>query len=78
MIDTLKLSRRLENAGMDRRQAEELAEGLSEGLKDSFGAELKGLRGEVQELKADIRWIKWMLGTLAVANVGVLGKLLVS
>jgi hypothetical protein len=32
MIDTLKLSRRLQGAGMNQRQAEELAEGLAEGL----------------------------------------------
>ena len=34
MIDTLKLSRRLESVGMERKLAEELADGLAEGLKE--------------------------------------------
>jgi chromosome segregation ATPase len=35
MIDTLKLSRRLEGAGMDRRPAEELADALADGLREA-------------------------------------------
>jgi hypothetical protein len=36
MIDTLKLSRRLQAAQMPQDQAEALADGLNEGLKESY------------------------------------------
>ncbi len=35
MIHTLKLTRRLESAGMDRRPAEELVDALADGLREA-------------------------------------------
>lgn len=36
MIDTLKLAKRLEAANMEKAQAEALAEGLADSLKESY------------------------------------------
>jgi hypothetical protein len=45
MIDTLKLSRRLEGAGMDRKLAEELADGSAGGLRERIAT-----RGDLETL----------------------------
>lgn len=56
MIDTLKLSRRLEGAGMDRKLAEGLADGLSDGLRDRVAT------------RADLETFHWR----TIAAVGAL------
>jgi hypothetical protein len=49
MIDTLKLSRRLADAGMDRKQAEAIADELNEGMRESAVT-----KGDLVAAKADI------------------------
>jgi len=63
MIDTLKLARRLTAAHMPPEQAEALADGLAESLKDSYvtrdylDTRLSALRTEL---------VMWMVGTVAL------------
>jgi hypothetical protein len=64
MIDTLKLSRRLEGAGMERKLAEELADGLAEGLKERVAT-----RGDLETFHW--RTIAAVAGMLLVHFIGV-------
>jgi hypothetical protein len=95
MIDTLKLTRRLEGAGMDRRSAEELADALADGLREAvverldrmqasmdarferMQAQIDALRGEITDLKADVRLLKWGNGVVLAGIVAILLKLFV-
>ena len=60
MIDTLKLAQRLEAAGMDRPQAEALADGLAEGLRDGFAQ----LPTDMAEVKAELRFHRWVFAIM--------------
>ena len=55
-IDTLKLAKRLTDAGMDRRQAEALVQGLSDADTSDFAtrADVGEVKAEVAELRADM------------------------
>jgi hypothetical protein len=86
-IDTLKFAKRLTDAGMDRRQAEALVEGLNEADTSEFGtkadvgdlkAEIADVRGELAafriEFKADIADLKAELFRfMYVQAMGVVG-----
>lgn len=63
-IDTLKFARSLADAGMDRRQAEALVQGLSDADTSDFAtkadvgevkAEVAGLRADMAELRAELK-----------------------
>jgi hypothetical protein len=63
-IDTLKFARSLAEAGMDRRQAEALVQGLSEADASDFATkadvgevrtEVAGLRADMADLRAELR-----------------------
>lgn len=63
-IDTLKFARSLSDAGMDRRQAEALVQGLSDADTSDFAtkadvgegrAEVAGLRADMAELRAELK-----------------------
>jgi len=72
MIDTLRLARRLQAAQMPKDQAEALAEGLDESLRDSYVTrEYLDLR--LSQLTSDLTWR--MVGTM-FAVVGVLNTAL--
>jgi hypothetical protein len=93
MIDTLKLTRRLEGAGMDRRPAEELADALADGLREAVierldrmqasidarfervQAQIDVLKGEIIDIKADVRLLKWGNGVVLAGIVAILLKL---
>ena len=81
MIDTLKISRRLENADFSEKQAEELADILREAVegdlvtKDHFDARLAQTDARIAQMDARIaqmeaRLIHWMIG-LTLAGVGI-------
>lgn len=67
-FDTLAFAKRLSAAGMDSRQAEALAEALTEHALDSLAtrADLKEL-----ELRLTLR-----MGAIAVASVAILGTMI--
>ena len=74
-FDTLKLSRRLEEAGFTREQATGLAEALNDTLAETLVTR-DYLDVRLAELKSDI--LKWMFGALAAqaAIIVALVKLL--
>ena len=80
MIDTLKISRRLENADFSEKQAEELADIPREAIqgdlvtKDHLDARLAQTDARIAQMDARIaqmeaRLIRWMIG-LTLAGVG--------
>lgn len=72
MIDTLKLSKRLQSANMPEAQADALAEGLNESLKESYVTR-EFLRSEL--VKQKIELVIWMVGLL-MAQTGLLWAVL--
>lgn len=84
-FDTLKLAQRLEEAGVDRKQAEAQAEALAEamdtGIQDLVTK--SDLRAEVQSIRQDMRvfeehtrgnfvLLRWMAGFNMAATLAVL------
>jgi hypothetical protein len=72
MIDTLKLARRLEAAQLPKEQAEALAEGLNESLKESYVSR-EFLRAEVARLTTEL---SWRIVFIVVAVVGLFNSAL--
>jgi hypothetical protein len=69
MIDTLKLSKRLQAAQMSETQAEALAEGLNESLKESYVTReyLDSRLAQVAaRLKAEL--VVWIVGTVGLGT----------
>lgn len=60
MIDTLKLSKRLQEANLPKEQAEALAEGLNESLKESYVTR-EHLDARLNRL--ELRLVGWIIGT---------------
>jgi len=65
MIDTLKLSKRLQAAQMSETQADALAEGLNEGLKESYVTR-EYLDSRLSRLKAEL--VVWLVGTVGLGT----------
>ena len=84
-FDTLKLTRRLEEAGLDRKQAEALAEALAEAI-DSGAQDLAtkhditmlesklGRKIEILEERTEGRFtlLQWMIGINLAVSLGTL------
>src|SRR5512143_334638 len=74
MIDTLKISRRLENADFSEKQAEELADILREAVegdlvtRDYLDARMTEMEARIE--RAVSLLVRWMIG-LTVAGVGL-------
>jgi hypothetical protein len=66
MIDTLKLSKRLVAAHMPAEQAEALADGLAESLKESYVSR-EFLDARLAALET--RLIGWVVGTVGLATL---------
>jgi hypothetical protein len=66
MIDTLKLSKRLQEADLPKNQAEAIAEGLAESIRESLVTNEK-LSSELAKLKADL--IIWFVGTVGLGTI---------
>jgi len=60
MIDTLKLSKRLQEAAMPQQQAEAFAEGLAEAIKEGL---VTNERLEGTLAKMELRLVLWILAT---------------
>ena len=74
-IDTLKFARRLTEAGMDRRQAEAIVEGLSEADTSDLAtkADVDAVRIEMREMKAEIfRAMLVQAGTIVALTVALI------
>jgi hypothetical protein len=65
MIDTLKLSKRLQAAQMSGTQADALAEGLNESLKESYVSR-EYLDSRLSRLKTEL--IFWIVGTVGLGT----------
>jgi hypothetical protein len=74
MIDTLKLARRLQDAHLPKEQAEALADGLAEALKEDTITKAD-LSVAITELRSDIdkgfnrvktELLFWMVGTVGL------------
>ncbi|MBV9287526.1 MAG: hypothetical protein JO288_06850 [Hyphomicrobiales bacterium] len=90
MIDTLKLSKRLQAAAMPAEQADALADGLADSLRQDyvsrefFDQRIEALRSDVDARLAALRvhvdgpfaLLQWMLGFNLALTVAVLARLL--
>lgn len=82
LFDTHEYIKRLESAGIPTPQAEAHAKSLAQAMDNELAkkADLNQLRFEVCEFRADVNGqftlLKWMLGFLMAATVGVLLQLL--
>ena len=73
MLDTLKLSKRLTAADMPLNQAEALAEGLAESLKESYVTR-EFLDARLASLKGEIDILKWMAGFNLAMTLAILWR----
>ena len=73
-IDTLKFAKRLTDAGMDRRQAEALVEGLNEADTSEFAtkADIGDVKAEIAEVKAEIAECRPRSATEIKADIAAL------
>jgi hypothetical protein len=74
MIDTLKLSNRLQEASMSKDQADAIAEGIAEGIADAYVTK-QDLEVAVSRLEARIsektgQLVLWILGSMLLQIVG--------
>ena len=79
-LDTLRVSKRLRDAGFSEPQAETVTTILSE-TPDSAVKDLvtkQDLQFELAPIRADITLLKWMVGMNTALVVGVLVKLFVA
>ena len=90
-FDTLKFTRRLKDAGVPERQAEAEAEAIKEAFGEALETQLatktdvhrleRGqdrLKSEIQEVKAEQRLMKWMLGFNLAFTLAIFWKMFVS
>ncbi len=82
LIDTLKFKMRLLEGGSEETEAQVLVEAMTEASTEHFAtkADIEGLRGDtktaIEALRGQMTHIKWMVTTLLIVNLGILGKLL--
>lgn len=74
MIDTLKLSKRLQEASMPQAQADAIAEGLNAAIKDELVTK-RDLDAAVSRLEARIaekafQVVLWIIGSIVLQIVG--------
>jgi hypothetical protein len=62
-FDTLKFVKELESAGMPQAQAEAQAKALANVLSESLDTTL-ATKADIQEVKSELKLMKWMLGVL--------------
>lgn len=71
LIDTLKFRNKLLEGGFEQAQADALVEALSAASTDYLAT-----KADIEELRGEMKSMKWMMGTLVIINLGILGKLL--
>lgn len=75
MLDTLKYSKHLQRAGINKEHADAQAEALHEAVSESVATKAQ-LETVKIELSAEMKHIRWMLGLAISLITAVLVKLL--
>jgi len=70
-FDTHKFVRKLQEAGFDEKQAEELTEAMRTAIDESELVTKKDLQIELAPIKADLNLLKWMMGILIAIAIAV-------
>ncbi len=70
MIDTLKLSKRLQASSMPQEQADAFAEGLGEAVRENL---VTNERLDATLSKLEIRLVCWIIGTNAAVGGVLIG-----
>ena len=73
-FDTLKVARRLRDAGLPEAQADALTEAMRESVSAADLVTKADLKVELSELRADI--LKWMFGVVGVQTLVILGAVI--
>ena len=89
LIDTLKFKTRLLEGGFEENEAQALVEAMTEAstahfatktdisdLRGELKADIQGVRVEIESVRGQVANIKWMVTTVLIVNLGILGKLL--
>lgn len=77
LFDTLSYTKKLREAGVPEKQAEVQAEAIAEALSGQLAtkSDVELLRKDLQlshsELRGDFKIVKWMLGVVISANIGL-------
>jgi ActR/RegA family two-component response regulator len=88
LIDTLKLTQRLERRGVRREEAEAIAEGLAEALQGDIGIRfdkvdqrlesveqrLAAIETRLTRLESDVRLLTWMVGVILAGVLALVLK----
>ena len=72
-FDTLKVSKRLREAGYTEQQAEAFAEVQKETIDEAMGTIL-ATKDDIRRLELELAVMKWMLGSLIAGVVALLIK----
>jgi len=75
-IDTLEVSRELQEAGLDIRQAEGVSQAIRKAQEQNLGelATKADIKAEVTRLEGEIRLNRWMLGILLAGVASLILK----
>jgi hypothetical protein len=79
-FDTLKLARKLESAGMQPKQAQEMAAALSDSLTEWHSVGNLATKDDIQEVKlaiveAGAEILKWLIGSIGAQTFILLAAL---
>ena len=93
-FDTLAVSKDLQDAGFETRQAEAIAWAVKQAQGDLatkqdialLKTELKSdidqvrteLKSEIKQLKTDIGWIRWVVGANLALSIAIIGAIIVT
>ena len=67
MFDSLTMARKLTDVGIERTQAEVLADGMRQAAEHGEHVTLDMLRAEIATLRADLTWRMLAVGGLVIA-----------
>ena len=70
-FDTLTVSKDLQEAGFETRQAEAIALAVKQGQGDlATKQDIALLKSAIDQLKSDITWIKWSMAIMTAIMLG--------
>jgi hypothetical protein len=80
-IDTLEFARKLRAGGVDEKAAETIAQVIKQGVEstgspDRLAKIETGLAEFKAETRSDLRWMKWGMGFIIAAIIGIVWQLI--
>lgn len=81
-FDTLTVSKELQDAGIEAKHAEAIALAVKQGQGDlatklDINLLKTELKSEINQLKTDNAWIKWVVGANLALSIAIIGSIIV-